>query len=288
MYWLIIVVVFAAILAASYTDIRTREVADWVNYAFIASALGIRSVMSIVQQDWHSIVYGLLGFGAMYLLALLMFNTGQWGGGDSKLLMGIGAAIGIEFAWPSLLLYFIFALAIMGALYGMLWSIFLMIKNWNKFKTDFTKLMNTKSYTLARKITLAIMMLLFITMLFVNDYIINIGIFTFIILLFLSYLLITAAKAIETSCMHKSVSPEKLTEGDWIVKDIKINGKYICGPKDLGIEKSQIKKLIQLKKQKKISKVLIKEGIPFVPSFLLAFIVLIFLEKILSFLGLAF
>ncbi|MBI2142083.1 hypothetical protein HYU15_01165 [Candidatus Woesearchaeota archaeon] len=72
--------------------------------------------------------------------------------------------------------------------------------------------------------------------------------------------------------MLKYVGPEKLTEGDWIAKDVYVNRKYVCGPKDLGIEKSQIRKLMKYKLQGKIRKVLIKEGIPFVPSFLIAFL----------------
>ena len=73
--------------------------------------------------------------------------------------------------------------------------------------------------------------------------------------------------------MLKYVLPKQLTEGDWIVKEIKIGGKYITGPKDLGIEKKQINKLISLYKKKKVNKILIKEGIPFVPSFFIAYVV---------------
>jgi prepilin signal peptidase PulO-like enzyme (type II secretory pathway) len=40
----------------------------------------------------------------------------------------------------------------------------------------------------------------------------------------------------------------------------------------LGIEKKQIEQLIRLKKKGKIDTIRIKEGIPFVPGFLLAFI----------------
>ena len=73
--------------------------------------------------------------------------------------------------------------------------------------------------------------------------------------------------------MLKYVTPKQLTEGDWIAKDVKISGKYVTGPKDLGIEKKQIRKLIEFYKKGKIKKVLIKEGIPFVPSFFIAYVV---------------
>ena len=46
----------------------------------------------------------------------------------------------------------------------------------------------------------------------------------------------------------------------------------MTGPKDLGISKSKIRKLVEFYKKGKVRKILIKEGIPFVPSFLMAYI----------------
>jgi hypothetical protein len=89
-------------------------------------------------------------------------------------------------------------------------------------------------------------------------------------------------KAVENSLMIKQIDVEKLTEGDWIYRDVTIGGKYICGPKDLGIEKSQIAVLIKLKKKGKIQKVMVKEGIPFVPGLFLAFLVTILVGNWIS------
>ena len=89
----------------------------------------------------------------------------------------------------------------------------------------------------------------------------------------ITFYLWVAVKAVEESCMLKFVRPQQLTEGDWIAKEIKVQGKYITGPKDLGIEKKQINKLISLYKKKKVRKILIKEGIPFVPSFFIAYVI---------------
>jgi len=41
----------------------------------------------------------------------------------------------------------------------------------------------------------------------------------------------------------------------------------------LGIEKKQIRKLIELYKKRKVKNILIKEGIPFVPSFFAAYVI---------------
>ena len=76
-------------------------------------------------------------------------------------------------------------------------------------------------------------------------------------------------KAVEFSAMIQLIPIKQLTEGDWIAKDIVVKGKRICGPKDLGVSRKQIKKLIKLK----VKKVWVKYGMPFVPSFLVAFLV---------------
>ena len=70
---------------------------------------------------------------------------------------------------------------------------------------------------------------------------------------------------------EQTVNPSNLIENDVLLDDIKI-GFLITGPGDLGIENYQIDILRELKKQNKIRTVLIKEGIPFVPSFLFGFV----------------
>ena len=72
--------------------------------------------------------------------------------------------------------------------------------------------------------------------------------------------------AVEKSALIKSVSPEKLTEGDWLLKDVKI-GKTVIKADFDGLSKKDI---ALIKKANKA--VMIKYGLPFVPVFLLAFI----------------
>ena len=96
---------------------------------------------------------------------------------------------------------------------------------------------------------------------------------SFGVLIIVSFYLWIFVKAIEKTSMLKFIKPTELVEGDWIAKDIIINKKKIAGPKDLGVSKKQIEKLVSLYKIKKIKKVLIKEGLPFLPSFLISYIV---------------
>lgn len=66
--------------------------------------------------------------------------------------------------------------------------------------------------------------------------------------------------------MYRLIPVSKLTEGDWIAKNVYLNKKLITGPKDRGITKKQI----TLLKKSKVKQVLIREGIPFVPVFLIS------------------
>ena len=84
-------------------------------------------------------------------------------------------------------------------------------------------------------------------------------------------------KTIEKSCLIKNINIENLTEGDWLAKDVKSNNKVILSKRITEIEK----KHIQLLKKHKIKKVLIKQGIPFIPSFLLSVIISLILGSLI-------
>ena len=156
-----------------------------------------------------------------------------------------------------------------------------MLKNWKKFFKEFRKVQRSANMLKLRVYIIVfvflMLMLFFLTRgtLFSSFFLalLLIGLATFYLWIFV--------KAIEKTSMVKSVKPSELTEGDWIVKNIKYKGKYICGPKDLGIEKKQIRELVKLYKQKKIKNILIKEGIPFVPSFLIAYIISLVIGNVL-------
>ena len=79
--------------------------------------------------------------------------------------------------------------------------------------------------------------------------------------------------------MYKYISVDKLTEGDWVAEDIIVKGKLICSKKDLELTKEQISKLRKLK----IKNVFVKEGIPFVPSFLIGLLITLIWGNLLAY-----
>ena len=265
---IIILTCLIALLIGSYTDLKTREVPDWLNFSLIAAGLGIRSIVSIVRWDYHPILYGLIGLAIFVAIAFIMFYAGQWGGGDAKMLMGLGALLGFDFRFDGLFVSFFLAIIFIGAFYGLFWSFSLIIINWKAFKKSVHSYMHKKPFIYYRIATLTLATIIIIAIVFLKDPAVRLTLISAILLIYIVMYLYVIFKAIEDVCMIKKINVSKLTEGDWINEPVKHKGKLIAGPKDLGITKEQIAKLKQLH----IKEVVVKEGIPFVPSFLLAFL----------------
>ncbi len=259
----LLIITFVVLIIGTITDIKTREVPDWLNYSFIAAALGIRLIYS-VDGNWFILQSGIIGLGVTFLFASILYYSAQWGGGDSKLLMGMGAAIGITYplTTESLQLFWFFILLLfLGACYGIIWMIVLAVKHWSEFSSLFKKeLAENKKLHLGLGIAALILLIPAIWVLWLM-----------ILPLFMMgfFYLFLFVQIMEKRYFIKSVPVGNLTEGDWLVEEVLNNGKVILSKKTL--EKTD---LTLLKKQK-VKTVVIKEGIPFVPSFLGAYIILV-------------
>ncbi|HIH25177.1 prepilin peptidase [Candidatus Woesearchaeota archaeon] len=312
-WYFLIIVALIYLIFASITDIKTREVPNWLNYSLIAIGLGSRAIYSIITQDKSYLIYGLIGLGIFFIIANIMYYAKQWGGGDAKLLIGMGAMFGnyegIKYLNPVFDLPFILILIInilvAGAIWGIVYSTYLAIMN-NK---EFVK--NIKENTHKNFIYLIIIgIIIIILSLIINN---EFRFLIFILGITLSLLPSTYIffKSVEKSSMYKKVNIERLTEGDWIAEDIKKGNKIICSSIknknqyeindnkkkinkffnkikylpfkkyllkflitraeksiNYGLTKDDIKRL----KDNKIKVVIIKDGLPFVPGFLIGFI----------------
>jgi len=138
---LLIIIALVFLLFASYSDIKTREVPDLMNFGLIILAFLIRAFYSFSQKSFMPLIEGFFGFGIFLVLALLLFYTGQMGGGDSKMMMGLGFLIGIplELKIP-FLADFLFNSLIFGAIYAFIWSFILGIRNYKKVHKKIKKM----------------------------------------------------------------------------------------------------------------------------------------------------
>ena len=272
--YLFIVIALIWLIFATICDIKTREIPDWLNYSLIAIGLGLRFIFSF-SEGFNLFLYGLLGVGVFFLFGSAMYYGRQWGGGDVKLLMGMGAMFGSNIGFDIEIPFFlalIINIFIIGAVTGILYAVILAIIHRKEFVKEFKKLDFKIIYFSIGFV--AILMILGISM-----NLLLIALFFSISTLFFTslYLLMSA---VEKSCMYKFVNVNKLTEGDLLVKDILHKGKVIVSYKKPGLEKKDIESIKKLK----FKTILIKEGIPFAPNFLIGFIILIFYGNLLSFL----
>ena len=276
-YFLISIALIYLILATIF-DIKIKEVPDWLSFSLIAIALFTNFLYSVVFNEWDYIIFSLIGLVIALIFGSLMYYSRQWGGGDTKLLIGLCALIPmypktlLNYFNPSLNLPFLAILLlnilITGGIYGLLFSAGLAIKNHKKFSKEFDLLIKNYTSKLNIKFYLYYIMpviLVFILMLIFN-YLLSMIFIIFIILLIFIYIFI---KAVENSSMYKLINVKNLEEGDWVVNQIKIKNKIIYKPKLLGVTKQDIIKL----QKSSIKKVLIKDGLPFVPAFLVGFII---------------
>jgi len=77
------------------------------------------------------------------------------------------------------------------------------------------------------------------------------------------------ARTVEKICMYKKIPSKKLVEGDWIADDIKKGNKIIYKAKSIELKQKDIDNIIK----NRIKEVLVKEGIPFIPGFLIGLVI---------------
>ncbi len=268
--WLLIACALAVLTVGAIADIRTREVPDWINFAGVAAGLGIRVIWAAIAWDWRPLSDGLVGFGIALIIAYAMFYLGQWGGGDSKMLMALGALLGLRFEPDHLFVSFAASLLIVGGVYGMAWTAWVAMRHRRALRKPLALALRAAHRGPAIILTLLLSALFFMVALMVEW--VRAPLLLLAVagpaLLYLG----VVVRVIESVCMQRAVRPSQLTEGDWVVRDVIVRGRRICGPKDLGLTLAQIKTLKDLAAKDRIKTVLIKIGLPFVPAFFIAFL----------------
>ena len=271
---------FLALLVASAVDIRTREVPDWISYSLITFAIGYSAILSAYHSTWGFLVNALAGFAIGAAIGLLMFYTGQWGGGDSKLIMGVSALFGFSIPGMSQiygnyeLFIFLANTILVGAVYGLLFSTYKATTNFGACKIEARKKLGQRKMAYVRT---AIIIILAAGLAYhVLSYTLeSMLVFAFAILVAVLFYVSVFLSCVENVCMIKEIEVGKLTEGDWLANDAEKNGKAVVKASKIGLTLEEIAKL----RKSSIKKVVVKEGIPFVPSFLIAYILTFLLQN---------
>ena len=278
-------VIFLFVLAlvwiafATIQDLKTREIANWLNFSLIVFALAFRFFYSLFNAGGFGFFYqGLFGLGVFFALGNILYYGRMFAGGDAKLLIALGAVLPVSESFSANLEGFLFFLAIFllaGAFYSIAVSAWFCFKNFGKFRKEFRHRfkINRKMFILSLLFSIALLILSY-----ASFYLIFIAVLVFIIPYLYLY-----AKSVDETAMVKTLDSKKLREGDWLYKDVKVGNRTIKANWG-GLTKEEI---FLLRKNHKKTK--IREGVAFTPVFLISFLVFFYLlYKGSSFLGYSF
>ena len=130
---------FFAVLFAVVQDLRTREISNWVTFSLIGFVLAYRAFYSIYSDDVMFFFYGLIGIVLFTGLGYLFYYSKVFAGGDAKLLFGIGG-IFPYYSFYDYIYYglgFVLTLFAFGVVYTLIYSLFLVGKNYSSFRKSF-------------------------------------------------------------------------------------------------------------------------------------------------------
>lgn len=275
----ILAIALAWVVFAVVQDFKQREIANWLNFSLIIFALVFRIFYSVFSGNYNFIIFGIAGVVAFYILGHLFYYTRFFAGGDAKLFIGLGAVVLIASTWYENLLIaivFLMSLFLFGGIYSIGYSGVVAFRNRKEFRKEFVReFYKNEKYAFIALIFVVIFMLLAF---FIND--IEIALFVFFIafMVFLLPVIYFYTRAVEKCCMMKNVDVSELTVGDWIVDNVKVKIREGRKMREVVIEPNweglSEEELDVLQKNYK-GKVLVKYGVPFSPSFLLALLAVI-------------
>jgi hypothetical protein len=262
----LIVIGLVWILVSVVMDFRKREVANFWNFSLIAIALVYRAFLSIELGNFWFLLWGLIGLGVGFVFANLFYYMRMFAGGDAKLLMALGPVLFLSLDWKinlfilvAFLIFFLFA----GGLYGLVASVVLSLMNFKNFKKQFGIYFKKYRMIIIHAILLGIVLLIlgiifnFLSMIFLG------------VLFIISPFLFVYASAVQEASLVRKINVKDLTIGDWLAEDVRFN-KKIIKKNWQGLSEQEV---LFIQKNFK-EKVLVKYGIPFTPSFLIAYVVL--------------
>jgi len=255
---------FTGSMLASIWDLKTTEIPDEIPYTMMVIGLLIHSIESFLMWDYIPFLQSCVAGLSLLGLGLLMYYTGQWGGGDAKILSAIGFLLPVlnkNSPLPFPLIY-LFNVFLIGSGYMILYAIVLsLIKKEIIFR--FVKDVKASSKFLFISV---VMVTVLISALFVTF---NFGSYKnmltpeFLHLVIVSvlgttslFLMLRFVKTVENVGFKTKIPISKLKVGDVLLESKVWDG----------ITKEELKKI--KKSGKKY--VWIKEGVRFAPTFPLA------------------
>ena len=247
---LLIVIALVGSFACGIYDLKTSNVPDSVCILMIASALMLYSISGFLTGDFTSLINSFIVGGLFLSFGLLMYFTGQWGGGDGELLVAMGFLLSglplVKSIFPifSLSLSFFVNSFFIGAIYSIAYSLVLVYRN-PSISKDFVSNMRSSRMSLILLLVIAVSLLFLV----ISQFILSAISFFIAVLIFFQRF----SKTIEKS-FYRKIPVSKLKVDDMLGEDIpkiRLYKRYIKG-----LTEKQIDKIRKVKRY-----VVVREGI---------------------------
>lgn len=100
MHWILATGLVIALVGSAIIDFRSQRIPNAITYALVLFGLGIHAMTNGLDGFW----FALQGLGLGFGLLLIPYMLGVMGGGDVKLMAGVGACLGMQGMLLSLVL----------------------------------------------------------------------------------------------------------------------------------------------------------------------------------------
>jgi Flp pilus assembly protein protease CpaA len=285
---LVVLVVFGILLAAAKVDWDTGEVPEKLSMGLLSFVLAVSFIHSVAL--WRSsiiletVFWGLIALACSYVI----FYFGQWGGGDVKVLAGIGCFLGYldstGYDWPFGTLFgigipalatYALNMVLLAAPFVLLYTVILGIRNPRVFVVYFRNMAKPKP--------LATLVISFIPIFFATYWGAHLllAVYAFVPLM---VLLSIYSKTVEDVLMSKSIPVSQLKDWDILADDVVADGVKIAPAGNIeGITPEQLAKVKELSALGKIPAVIrTKKGVEFVPVLFISVPVTLYVGNVLE------
>lgn len=284
---ILLVSAFIVLIIATITDLKKSEVPDYLNWIFLSFVIFITISSSILSNNLSILLNAAISFIIVFILGIVLYYGQALGGGDIKLLFGLSIAFSsmpyffeqkisnISLGNGPFIFSFILNAFLIGAIYGLLFSLYIILKNKKNFSKFKEKIIDNFKYKSNFFKSLFWICVIFGSIILLMS--IFTPILTFLaITIFIAPIIFILVKTVEQEFLIKKVNPEELCEGDWLIDKIITKNKTI-EPSVYGLTNNQINYL----RKNYRGKIKIRFGLPFVPCFLISLILTLFLGNIL-------
>ena len=288
-------VTIAGLVISSLYDLKTGEIPDPVTVGMITLIILISIVATASGDYFEPLIWTILWGVLFFVLGYVLFELGQWGGGDVKLMGCIGASFGLltalgyqfitlplfEDRIPILAVYFI-NMAFLSTPYVVIYTLALGLTNPHAFVAFASKIKKPRHGLMIAASTLPLALTIYL-----QQYRISFA-YTFVPLFYIASVYM---KTVEDKVLSKEIPVKQLADWDILVKDLVVDGKRIAKMRNIeGVTPEQVKTIKELAKAGTIPDVItIRWGIKFGPIIFLAYPVTIWcgnlLEKVFIWMG---